>query len=460
MAPRGEREISLTASLESQGANSSTTKAPLNVVGIIAVAAAMLNHLVLGTLYCWGSFQSYVPAHLKNYDGKYDPASGNKPDTVQILSLTILFEALSMPFGSMIADRLGPRPVSLLSGTIMATALVSASYCTSLRTFTVLYAGLLGTGVGLGYAAPMVNGFKHFPSKQGTIAGLIAGAFGCGGFFFNNLGRYIFNPKGLSVGTDKLMPAEVTDAFSANLRRLALIYVAVPLIAAPFIISPKEAAVTVRARVYSGCSIEPVEGQPYFTVASALRTRGFWIMWMAIALSSQGALYVGSAYKEIAHDLDNPDLKGDDYLVMVGALGALSNGLCRPVVGIMMDRIGFRNSFSLCASMHILLYFFFPLFTSSPLLYTAGVVLSFAGLAGYCALVPAEAFRAYGNGAVLGCAISAFAFAGVFGAKITDFVKNLVADESGFTPDTEALAFKWLSLMCLTGLGMVQFYGR
>jgi MFS family permease len=440
--------VQFTASLEDPY---STSTASLNVAGIAAVAAAMLFHLVLGTLYCWGSFQSYAPAYLKNYSGEYDPKSGNTPDLVQVLPITLLFQAISFPFGSVLADRLGPRPVVLLSGTIMGSGLVLSSYATSLVTFTILYAGLLGTGIGLGYTGPMVNGFKHFPERKGLISGLIAGAFGCGGFIFNNIGASVFNPDGLSAGKDKLMPSEVTDVFGDNLRRLATVYLFVALIATPFIRTPKEAGVAEATMT--------VASQPSSTVMSALRTQGFWIMWLSIALASQGGLYVGSSYKEIAYDSDNSDLKCDSYLVMVGALGALTNGLCRPLWGMLYDRIGFRSSFSLAAIMHVILYFCFPMFTSSPHLYLFGVALSFAGFAGFCALVPAEAYRAYSSGIVLGLFVSAFAFAGVFGTKFTDFVKHSF-DESSSTLDTEEVAFRFLSLMSLIAVVLIQFYGR
>lgn len=37
------------------------------------VLGGALAHLALGTLYCWGNFQSYVPKHLLFFDGKTRP---------------------------------------------------------------------------------------------------------------------------------------------------------------------------------------------------------------------------------------------------------------------------------------------------------------------------------------------------------------------------------------------------
>ena len=37
--------------------------------GVASVAGGVLTHLVLGTLFCWGSFQAYVPESLQFFDG-------------------------------------------------------------------------------------------------------------------------------------------------------------------------------------------------------------------------------------------------------------------------------------------------------------------------------------------------------------------------------------------------------
>ena len=40
--------------------------------GVWTVAGGAMVHLVFGTLYCWGNFQAYAPASLRNYKGPVD----------------------------------------------------------------------------------------------------------------------------------------------------------------------------------------------------------------------------------------------------------------------------------------------------------------------------------------------------------------------------------------------------
>ena len=89
--------------------------------------------------------------------------------------------------------------MTAVGGMLCAVAPLLASYATSLTMFALLYAGILGAGIGLGYVPPMVCGYKHFPESKGLVSGLVLGAFGIGGFIFNKLGSMIFNPEALKV---------------------------------------------------------------------------------------------------------------------------------------------------------------------------------------------------------------------------------------------------------------------
>lgn len=419
-----------------------------NHAGMVSVCAGMMFHLVLGTLYCWGNFQSYAPKSMQNYDGTFDPENSNTVDIVQILPLTLAVHNVMMPIGAMINDRLGPFPTLVMSAAFVCSGPFFASFASSLGELSVLYAGLLGTGTGLGFVAPIITGFKHFPNSKGVISGLIAGAFGLGGFIFNPVGSFIFNPNGLSLGKDeKLLPCSVTDNFGPSLRKMASIYFLVALAAVPLIRLPKQQEAS------GGSSV----GQQAMSVRDVLRTPAFWIMWLTTALASQGALYIGSTYKAIAMGLDNPALHDDAYLAWVAALGSLSNGLFRPMWGLLYDRIGYRLGVSTAAFTHVVLLRSFPMLTSDPHLYMGGVVLSFAAFAGYAALLPVESFRLFGNGVVMGLLGLSFAFAGIFGTTITNKVANILTDEGDSTVDT---AFGYLSIMSFVAFLLVQCHGR
>jgi OFA family oxalate/formate antiporter-like MFS transporter len=416
--------------------------------GIVAVFGGMLAHCVFGSLYCWGNFSSYTAANMKNFNGMYDPAHSSQTDTLQVLPATLVFQALAMPFGSSLTERFGPSAVIAVAGLLCALAPYLSSFATTLSAFMFLYAGLLGTGMGLGYTAPLVCGYKHFPNAKGIVSGCVLGAFGLGGFIFNKLGSALLNPEGLAADpATKLYPPAVTDAFGDNFRKLSMVYFVFTLIAFPLIRMPRIDASTTRATVETSAA---------WSVKDAMCTKTFWIMWLAIAVSAQGGLYVSSSYKSIA--INFPALHDDRYLASVGAIGSLTNGLMRPVWGFLYDRFGFHACFSVIAAIQVVVICVFPQLSASPPLYALGVVASYACLAGNFTLAPTETYKLFGNAAVYGCLYSSFATAGIFGSKVANFVANMFSLPEDNTLQTVSKAFMFLSLMSLLALVVLQFH--
>ena len=70
---------------------------------------------------------------------------------------------------------------------IMALGAFLSSYAPNLATFMFCYSFLFGTGIGLAYTAPMVNGWRWFPDRKGMVSGAVVAGFGAGGFVFNQV---------------------------------------------------------------------------------------------------------------------------------------------------------------------------------------------------------------------------------------------------------------------------------
>jgi hypothetical protein len=268
------------------------------------------------------------------------------------------------------------------------------------------------------------------------------GALGFGGFVFNNVGAAIMNPHGDQVNADtKLFPAEVTDNFAGNLRVLAMIYLIVIVVACSMVRLPKTQS-DANAPAASGATM---------SVSDALRTKTFWIMWFCIAFNVQGGMYVAASFKALGQNF--PELSSDSYLATVGALGAFSNGLLRPVWGFVYDRIGFRYALTLIASMQALVMFCIPMLTGSKFLYCLGVMLSFATMAGVYAIAPPESMKIFSNATVYGCLFTAFAFASVLGGKLSNSVAVSLTPVGGNKDET---AFRFLAIMSIVAVCIVQ----
>ncbi|GMH70215.1 hypothetical protein TrLO_g1607 [Triparma laevis f. longispina] len=143
-------------------------------VAPLAILGGFLTHLTLGTLYCWGNFQSYLPPSMKYFAGL---AGAGTPDSLYVIPLGMVFMCIGMPISSFFQAKLG-LPLSMLFGSLlMAGGVYLSSFATTLASFMLTYAVMFGFGVGLAYTAPIVAGWKHFPDRRGLVSGCILGGF-------------------------------------------------------------------------------------------------------------------------------------------------------------------------------------------------------------------------------------------------------------------------------------------
>lgn len=116
------------------------------LLGNLCIIGGALVHLTFGTMYCWGNFLSYVPSHLKFFDGVLHP--GRQPDALYIIPFTIITQALAMPFGPLVSRRIGNSLTLMVGGLIAASAVYAASFQTKLSNFMLFYSFIFGAGIG------------------------------------------------------------------------------------------------------------------------------------------------------------------------------------------------------------------------------------------------------------------------------------------------------------------------
>ena len=133
-------------------------------------------------------------------------------------------------------------------------------------------------GVGLAYTAPIVAGWKHFPSRRGLVSGCILGGFGSGGFLFNLVGSSLANPDSLALDpATKLFPDAVYANFPNMLRKLAVIYASMQLVGAAMLKVaglPQAAVAAKKGGAKAGVGKYPTVGSAVFSKVSF----GFWVM--------------------------------------------------------------------------------------------------------------------------------------------------------------------------------------
>eukprot|EP00519_Triparma_laevis_P010937 CAMPEP_0182519836 /NCGR_PEP_ID=MMETSP1321-20130603/45304_1 /TAXON_ID=91990 /ORGANISM="Bolidomonas sp., Strain RCC1657" /LENGTH=483 /DNA_ID=CAMNT_0024727827 /DNA_START=1051 /DNA_END=2498 /DNA_ORIENTATION=+ len=379
-------------------------------VAPLAILGGFLTHLTLGTLYCWGNFQSYLPPSMKYFAGL---SGSGTPDSLYVIPLGMVFMCIGMPMSSFFQARLG-LPLSMLFGSLlMAGGVYLSSFATTLASFMVTYAVMFGFGVGLAYTAPIVAGWKHFPARRGLVSGCILGGFGSGGFLFNMVGSALANPDKLALDPEtKLFPSAVYDNFPGMLRRLALIYASMQVVGALLLKTAGLPAVQASSGKAAGAS-------KYSSLKEAVFSKQFVLLWSCIMLSATAGLNTVSVYKMFGNQF--PALKSDAYLAMVGGLGSVANGVGRTGWGILQDKLGFRTLFTFLTAMQAVAMMLYKYTVGNRTLFTGTTMVLFLCLGGNFAMAPGACGKLFGadmGPKVFAVLFSAFATAAIGGSAI------------------------------------------
>lgn len=415
--------------------------------GPACIIGGALAHLTLGTLYCWGNFLSYAPPSLRFLDGQAH--AGIPPDALYVMPLTIVAQAIAMPFGPALAKYLGLSGTLLFGCLMSAAAVFAASFQTRLLPFFFFYSFLFGSGMGLAYTAPMAAGWKWMPNQKGLVSGGILAGFGSGGFIFSLIGSKIVNPNGVNP-VKGVFPDAVYAQFPRMLRVLACLYAVFALVGSLLVFDKPTAPVATSPASKGGASQPAAAALPWgLTVSQALQTQQFWLMWAMIISSATAGLNTASIYKQFA--ATSNALVGDEFQALVGGIGALFNGFGRLFWGSISDVIGFKNSFTLLTLLQMLLMLSYKYSVTSKLSFAANTCMLFFCLAGNLALMPSATQRMFGPraGTVLyGVIYSAFAIASVVGGMLTKKLSMTVGYE---------VLFQVMAVMSIVATGLVQF---
>lgn len=389
--------------------------------GVATVLGGALAHLALGSLYCFANFQSYLPKHLLFLDGA-DRAG--QPDAQYVFPLTLVAQCLGLPLGPMFQRSIGERSTLLLGGFLMATGVLLASYAKTLPVFMLFYSMLFGIGVGIGYTAPIVAGWKWFPQSKGLVSGAVLTGFGAGGFFFTKLGTAIINPSN-EKPVNGFFPPSVTNGFGSLLRKLSLAYYALSILGSLLVSVPPPAPAPAKGTPAAAPAVD-------YTPAQALTSTRFWWLWVIIFLISSGSLSTAGINK--TYGLQFPELRSDAYLSTVLALSALFNGGGRLFWGTMSDKLGFKKAFAGLSGLQALTLALYDKVPSSRLTFALATMSIFFTLGGQFAMFPPVVTQTFGprNGVTIySYMFTAFALSSILGSVLAG---KLVKLFGGYDP--------------------------
>lgn len=335
----------------------------------IVAAAFTLMFTGFGVVYSFAMF-------FKAFQTEFGAPRG---DVSLVFSIcAFLYFLLGAPAG-MLADRFGPRRVSLLGAAVLVLGLVGSSFAPSLAVLYVTYSIGIGVGVGLTYV-PSVGAVQPWFQQRRTFATGIAVA---------------------GIGASNLVVPPLValwiELYGWRGAYLALAGCSLLLAGTAACIIDNDPARRGR-RPGSSSEPKPVPGpQSGFTLGEALRSSVFWMLYAALFLPTIGVFVPMVHLAPYATDQGHPESVG----VMLVSLIGLGSLLGRFAIGGLADRMGRLNSLAL---MYGGLGVCFMAWWQSQGLWALALVSVGIGLfyGGFVATLPAVVMDIFGGRAVSG----------------------------------------------------------
>lgn len=362
---------------------------------VVTIAGLGIN-LCLGVLYSWSVIKSALTEQLG-----WSNTAASIPYTVAVL----VFALVMVPAGRL-TDKWGPRLVATLGGVFAGGGMILAGLKLDLTMIIISFGVLLGTGIGLGYAAPTPAAIKWFgPHKRGLIAGLVVAGFGLASVYIAPLTNYLL----LNFGIQKTFMVE------GIIFAIAIILLAQLLSFPPENYKPEMPPSNDKKETTAIAKHE-------YEWTEMVKTPAFFVIWITYLLGA------GTGLMLIGHLASIAKLQaGVTYGFVLVALMAIANAGGRVVSGWLNDILGSVNTLILVFLIQAVNMFLFAKFTSA-LTVTIGALI-----AGYCygallALYPALTYSYYGTkhaGVNYGLVFTAWGVGGFIGPIIAGKVADI-----------------------------------
>lgn len=358
-------------------------------------------------------------------------------DALMPYALALLFFAFTMVFAGRLQDKFGPRWVATVGGLFVGAGMIIASFAQynaggNHLPLVLGFGVMTGIGIGLAYACATPAAVKWFhPSKRGLISGLVVAGFGAASIYTAPLTTQMIGSVGIS-GTFRALgvaflvaicllaqllqnpPADYTPAVPANFKEKE---------------TPKQAAI--------------VAAQRDFAPGQMTKTPQFYLLWIMYACAAFAGLMIVGLIAKVAPEI----VTNKDQLTWMGTgLGALApgfilvmalaigNGLGRPIIGIVSDRIGRVPSMMIIFLSQAVLVGFL-LQRSNDLFMLLGVAALIGAMYGAnLALFPAATYDFFGTkhgGVNYGMVFTAWGVGGALGSYAAGWIKDATGAFTG-----------------------------
>lgn len=372
------------------------------------VIIGLIIMLLLGTVYTWGVFTFEVETF-------YDIGS-----TLSGLPymVSLVFYALFMFLSGKFIDKYPPRIILIVGSLLVATGWILSSFATHLWLLVITYGIILGSGVGIAYGIPLKVVNMWFVKNRGLASGMVLVGFG--------LSPVLTAP----IAKTLVLNYGIFETF----RILGIGFGLILFTLSFFVSTPDHQQTNQNENNSNEIPVKEMIKTSLFKGLYINLTIGTTIGLMMIGISSIiGVEYIKMDYLDVS---------------LLLSVFAISNGLGRPIFGMITDKYTARKalflSYALIFIASILMLFAGP---GTVYLYIISFMIFWFNLGGILAIISTTTvrrfgkknfasnygliFTAYGIGAVIGMLSSGF-FLDVLHQMSYIFMMILILSISGF----------------------------
>jgi len=376
-------------------------------------------------------------------------------------------------------ERVGPRKAGVVAAVCWCGGLAIAAAGVAWHRLWIVWLGagvVGGIGLGIGYISPVSTLIRWFPDRRGLATGMAIMGFGGGAMIgaplADRLMRFFAGPKSVGVWETLLVLAAVYFCF---MMLGAFAYRVPPAGWVPPAREPRgPVVVTACGPPGAGASAAGPGSAGSFTVAEAMATREFWLVWLVLCLNVSAGIGVIGMASPMLQEIFGGRLVGLDVpferldataagrvaAVAAGFTGLLSlfNILGRFLWSTLSDRIGRRAVYTVFFAAGLLLYAAVPAVgrAGNVPLFCACFCLILSMYGGGFAAIPAYLADLFGTGsvgAIHGRLLTAWSVAGILGPVLVNYVNE--SQLATGTPPAQAYDRTMLLLSGLLGIGLV-----
>lgn len=295
-------------------------------------------------------------------------------------SLFVAMETFLVPVEGYLADRFGPRVVTVGGGVLVALGWSINSVADSLA---VLYVGQAVAGVGAGavYGTCIGNALKWFPERRGLAAGITAAGFGAGS-------AATVIPISSMIDSVGYAPTFLYFGLGQGI---------VIIVLAMMLSKPDANAVAALPK-----PVSTVTDQRQYTWREMIKTPAFWVMYLMFVMMAAGGLFVTAALKQVAIGFHVDKVKvpflwfAPTAVVFALFLDRIMNGITRPFFGWVSDRIGRENTMFIAFATEAIGIMLLSLLGKDPVLFVVLSGLVFFAWGEIYSLFPSTCADTYG----------------------------------------------------------------